>query len=170
MIPALKSSWYRRQDICFTLAFNPQPMSRDQPRRAFWWRILGHTRKMIPQHWGPPLPYTGYIQPPGWSPRELVRHGHLFLSPGALITTHLLLWGMITCQDSFEPLASQRLSHPPPGRSAGSRGTAPLDVRRVKLLLPHLLVGCSRGVLGRFSSAGPDNGTVVVRPAVGGEQ
>ena len=92
------------------------------------------------------------------------------LSPGALITTHLLLWGMITCQDSFEPLASQRLSLPPPGHPAGSRRTAPLDVRSMKLLLPYVLVGCSRWVLGHFSPARPDNGTVMVRPAVGGEQ
>ena len=150
--------------LCFTLTFNFTSPSRDQPRRALWWGILGRTRKMTPPHQGSPLPCTGSTQPPGWSPRELARHSHLFLFPGVLITTHLLLWGMITCQGSFEPLASWRLSHPPPGHPADNRGTAPQKVRERKITFhctsPSIWTGSHSNSL---CPVKPDNRTVMVR-------
>ena len=73
----------------------------------------GLEQKEDPQHLEASPHLHWFQQLPGWSHRELVESRHLLLQPRVLITAHLLLWGMITCQGSFEPFTSQGPSLPP---------------------------------------------------------
>lgn len=95
------------------LTFNPQSTSREKSRRAFWWWLLNYNRKSFPQHLEASS-CTGSNNFRAGVLGSWWRQGHFFLLSGMLITIHLLLWGMITCQGSFEPLASWTLSQPPP--------------------------------------------------------
>lgn len=154
---------FRDHGLCFIWLLGPNTQGENNLEGLFWLWILNYNRKRIPEHLEASS-CTGLNNFWAGVLGSWWRQGHFFLLSGVLITIHLLLWGMITCQGSFELLASWRLSPPPPDYLNGCWGAAPQQVRGRKITfyctsLPFWTGSHSNSLC----PAKPDNRTVMVR-------